>query len=46
MDLTFLELGAATRLLMCSDGLSGLVHGDVIREVMSEYKDSTPAVSA
>jgi PPM family protein phosphatase len=39
VDLTFLELRRADRLLMCSDGLSGLVHGDVIREVMMEYKE-------
>lgn len=39
VDLTFLELRAGDRLLMCSDGLSGLVHGEVIREVMQEYQD-------
>jgi serine/threonine protein phosphatase PrpC len=39
VDLTFLELRRGDRLLMCSDGLSGLVHGDVIREVMMEYKE-------
>jgi hypothetical protein len=39
VDLTFLELRRGDRLLMCSDGLSGLVHGDVIREVMVEYQD-------
>jgi protein phosphatase len=39
VDLTFLELRRGDRLLMCSDGLSGLVHGDVIREVMTEYKE-------
>jgi serine/threonine protein phosphatase PrpC len=39
VDLTFLELRAGDRLMMCSDGLSGLVHGDVIREVMQEYQD-------
>jgi serine/threonine protein phosphatase PrpC len=39
VDLTFLELRAGDRLLMCSDGLSGLVHGDVIREVLSEIDD-------
>jgi len=36
VDLTFLELRCGDRLLMCSDGLSGLVHGDKIREVLSE----------
>jgi serine/threonine protein phosphatase PrpC len=39
VDLTFLELRRGDRLLMCSDGLSGLVHGDVIKEVMVEYQD-------
>lgn len=39
VDLTFLELRAGDRLMMCSDGLSGLVHGDVIREVMQDYQD-------
>jgi PPM family protein phosphatase len=39
VDLTFLELRQGDRLLMCSDGLSGLVHGDVIREVMIEQRD-------
>jgi protein phosphatase len=39
VDLTFLELRAGDRLMMCSDGLSGLVHGEVIREVMQEYQD-------
>lgn len=39
VDLTFLELRRGDRLMMCSDGLSGLVHNDVIREVMGEYTD-------
>jgi len=39
VDLTFLELRRGDRLLMCSDGLSGLVHGDVLREVLVELKD-------
>ena len=39
VDLTFLELRQGDRLLMCSDGLSGLVHGDVIREVLAEISD-------
>jgi serine/threonine protein phosphatase PrpC len=37
VDLTFLELRQGDRLLMCSDGLSGLVHGETIREVLNEY---------
>ncbi len=39
VDLTFLELRQGDRMLMCSDGLSGLVHGDTIREVMNEYAE-------
>jgi PPM family protein phosphatase len=39
VDLTFLELRKGDRLLLCSDGLSGLVHGDVIREVLSDVRD-------
>jgi PPM family protein phosphatase len=38
VDLTFLELRCGDRLLMCSDGLSGLVHGDKIRETLSEIR--------
>jgi protein phosphatase len=39
VDLTFLELRRGDRLLMCSDGLSGLVHGDMIREVVKSSRD-------
>ncbi|MFO0684294.1 MAG: protein phosphatase 2C domain-containing protein [Sandaracinus sp.] len=39
VDLTFLELRRGDRLLMCSDGLSGLVHGDMIKEVMRSSRD-------
>jgi len=35
VDLTFVELRRGDRLLLCSDGLSGLVHDDVIREEMA-----------
>jgi serine/threonine protein phosphatase PrpC len=35
VDLTFLELRRGDRILLCSDGLSGLVHDDVIREEMA-----------
>ncbi len=34
VDLTFLELRRGDRVLMCSDGLSGLVHADMIKEVL------------
>ena len=35
VDLTFVELRQGDRLLLCSDGLSGLVHDDAIREEMA-----------
>jgi serine/threonine protein phosphatase PrpC len=41
VDLTFLELRKGDRLMMCSDGLSGLVHKDMVREVLA----STPSLS-
>ncbi|MEM9066860.1 MAG: PP2C family serine/threonine-protein phosphatase [Myxococcota bacterium] len=39
VDLTFLELRQGDRIMLCSDGLSGLVHAEMIREVMSEGDD-------
>jgi serine/threonine protein phosphatase PrpC len=35
VDLTFMELRRGDRVLLCSDGLSGLVHDDAIREEMA-----------
>ncbi len=35
VDLTFIELRQGDRLLLCSDGLSALVHDDAIREEMA-----------
>ena len=35
VDLTFIELRRGDRLLLCSDGLSALVHDDAIREEMA-----------
>lgn len=34
VDLTFLELRRGDRLLLCSDGLSGLVHADLMKDVL------------
>ena len=39
VDLTFLELRRGDRLMLCSDGLSGLVHQDMIREVLADGND-------
>lgn len=39
VDLTFMELRQGDRILLCSDGLSGLVHDDVIKELMIHTKD-------
>ena len=39
VDLTFLELRRGDRLLVCSDGLSGLVHGDMLKEVLRSTPD-------
>jgi PPM family protein phosphatase len=43
VDLTFLELRRGDRVMLCSDGLSGLVHGQMIREVLDECADHTEA---
>jgi len=39
VDLTFLELRRGDRIMLCSDGLSGLVHAELIQEVMAEGDD-------
>jgi PPM family protein phosphatase len=39
VDLTFVELRRGDRLLMCSDGLSGLVHADLLRSTLGGVKD-------
>jgi serine/threonine protein phosphatase PrpC len=39
VDLTFVELRRGDRLMMCSDGLSGLVHVDMLRSALDEVKD-------
>ena len=40
VDLTFLELRSGDRVLLCSDGLCGLVHDSVIEEAMAKNSDA------
>ncbi len=46
VDLTFLELRRGDRILLCSDGLSGLVHASAIGEVMRESESIKDACHA
>ncbi len=39
VDLTFVELRRGDRLMLCSDGLSGMVHFDMIKEILSDVGD-------
>lgn len=39
VDLTFVELRRGDRLLVCSDGLSGLLHADTLRTTLEELRD-------
>lgn len=43
VDLTFLELRRGDRLLLCSDGLSGLVHAEMMKEVLRTHRDQVDA---
>jgi PPM family protein phosphatase len=43
VDLTYVDLQRGDRLLLCSDGLSGMVRADELREVLLNYKDSLDA---
>jgi serine/threonine protein phosphatase PrpC len=43
VDLTFVDLCKGDRLLVCSDGLSGMVRGDEMREVLLGTRDSLEA---
>ena len=43
VDLTYVDLKRGDRLLLCSDGLSGMVRADELREVLSTQKDPIDA---
>ncbi|HTJ80804.1 MAG TPA: Stp1/IreP family PP2C-type Ser/Thr phosphatase [Polyangiaceae bacterium] len=43
VDLTYVDLRKGDTLLLCSDGLSGMVRNDEIREVLSTFEDPLEA---
>jgi PPM family protein phosphatase len=43
VDLTYVDLCRGDRLLVCSDGLSGMVRGEEMREVLLSTRDSLDA---
>src|SRR3954470_9254257 len=43
VDLTYVDLARGDRLLLCSDGLSGMVRTDELREVLSSQRNSLEA---
>lgn len=43
VDLTFLEIRRGDRLMLCSDGLSGLVHSSAIADTLSSVRDPEEA---
>ncbi len=43
VDLTFVDLQRGDRLLLCSDGLSGMVRADELREVLNSQHDALDA---
>src|SRR5690554_3162006 len=43
VDLTFLEMRRGDRLMLCSDGLSGLVHSSAIADTLSSINDPEEA---
>lgn len=45
VDLTFLELRRGDRVMLCSDGLSGLVHVEMIRDVLATIADPRDAAA-
>jgi serine/threonine protein phosphatase PrpC len=46
VDLTFVELRRGDRLMLCSDGLSGLVHGDTLRDALVSIDDPSDCTAA
>jgi serine/threonine protein phosphatase PrpC len=46
VDLTFVELRRGDRLMICSDGLSGLVTTDTLREVLANIDDPSECTAA
>ena len=46
VDLTFVELRRGDRLMLCSDGLSGLVHADMLREHARRASTTRPSAAA
>lgn len=43
VDLTYVDLREGDTLMLCSDGLSGMIRGDEIREVLCNYDDPLTA---
>lgn len=43
VDLTFVDLRRGDRLMLCSDGLSGMIRGDEIRQVLLTFADPLQA---
>jgi serine/threonine protein phosphatase PrpC len=46
VDLTFVELRRGDRLMLCSDGLSGLVHADTLRDTLASIDDPAECTAA
>jgi serine/threonine protein phosphatase PrpC len=46
VDLTFVELRRNDRLMLCSDGLSGLVHSDTLRDTLAGIDDPAECSAA
>lgn len=43
VDLTYVDLCKGDRLLVCSDGLSGMIRGDEMREILLTHRESFDA---